>query len=97
MDDVSNSEQNIDLYNNDDFTLEIVPQEPPLPPIHLQIKWAAENQIRKYYPEYKQLNILMEGNETEIAKMRTFIQAVRDWSNGPNPDLNVVTTIVPQP
>ena len=66
------------------------------PPLEIKVKWAARDQIVKFYPEYKQLNILMEGNESEIAKMKAFIQSVRDWSNGPNPDLEVVKTIVPQ-
>jgi len=28
--------------------------------------------------------------------MKAFIQAVRDWSNGPNPDLTAVRAITPQ-
>lgn len=43
--------------------------------------------IRGHYPEYKQLNILMSGDEVEKAKMTAFISACRTWSNGvaPNP------------
>jgi len=70
--------------------------EIPQLPLVIQIKNAAYDQIVKYYPEYKQLNILMEGSEAEITKMKTFIQAVRDWSNGPNPDLTAVRAITPQ-
>ena len=79
-----------------DLVVQETPIEIPQLPIQIQIKNAAENQIRKYYPEYKQLNTLMEGDQGKIAVMKAFIQAVRDWSNGPNPDLTVVTTIVPQ-
>ena len=38
------------------------------------------------YPEYKQLNILRGSNQVEIAKMNTFIDAVRAWANSTNPD-----------
>ena len=75
-----------------------VAQEPdPIPevPMATRIRWAAEARIKRFYPEYKQLNILMAQDEVEIVKMRSFIEAVRDWSNGSSPDLAVVETISP--
>ena len=76
-----------------DFT-----QEPPVlvytkTDEELYIEWEkseinqfAQDYIYKYYPSWKQSNILREGNEVEILKMSTFINAVRDWSNQENPD-----------
>lgn len=51
--------------------------------------------IRGHYPEYKQLNILMSGDEAEKAKMSTFIDACRAWSNGDSPDPAVLAEIKP--
>lgn len=51
-----------------------------------EINQFAQDHIYKYYPSWKQSNILREGNEVEILKMSTFINAVRDWSNQENPD-----------
>ena len=76
-----------------DFT-----QEPPVliytkTDEELYIEWEkseinqfAQDYIYKYYPSWKQSNILREGNDVEISKMSTFINAVRDWSNQENPD-----------
>ena len=50
------------------------------------INYFAGNKIRAVYPEYKQLNILRSSNQVEIAKMNTFIDAVRAWANSTNPD-----------
>jgi hypothetical protein len=50
------------------------------------IKYIAGEYIRRYYPEYKQLNIIRTGTEAEQAKMTTFIDAVRAWSNSETPD-----------
>jgi hypothetical protein len=51
--------------------------------------------IRGHYPEYKQLNILMSGDEAEKSKMSTFIAACRAWSNGDNPDPAALAAITP--
>jgi hypothetical protein len=50
------------------------------------IRYISGEYIRRYYPEYKQLNIIRTGTEQEQTKMTTFIDAVREWSNGENPD-----------
>ena len=50
------------------------------------IKFIAGEYIRKYYPEYKQLNILRTGTAEEQEKMTAFIDAVRAWSNAESPD-----------
>jgi hypothetical protein len=41
----------------------------------------AARQILKYYPEWRQLNILRTGTEHEQIKMSQFIDACRSWSN----------------
>jgi len=51
-----------------------------------EINQFAQDQIFKFYPLWKQQNISLEGNEAKIAKMTTFINAVRAWSNSENPD-----------
>jgi hypothetical protein len=51
-----------------------------------EINEFAQEHIFKYYPSWKQSNILREGDQTEITKMGTFIDSVRSWSNGENPD-----------
>lgn len=51
-----------------------------------EINQFAQEHIYKYYPNWKQSNILREGTEVDILKMSTFINAVRDWSNQENPD-----------
>jgi hypothetical protein len=51
-----------------------------------EINEFAQNHIYKYYPSWKQSNILREGTEEQKSQMGTFINAVRDWSNGENPD-----------
>jgi len=51
-----------------------------------EINQFAQEHIYKYYPVWKQSNILREGNEVEILKMSSFIDAVRAWSNQENPD-----------
>lgn len=50
------------------------------------IRYIAGEHIRRYYPEYKQLNIIRTGTDEEQAKMTAFIDAVRAWSNSENPD-----------
>lgn len=50
--------------------------------IELENRIAARNRITKYYPEWKQLNILREGNSRKIEAMGKFIDACRKWSNG---------------
>ena len=51
-----------------------------------EINEFAQNHIYKYYPAWKQSNILRDNNSNEISKMGTFIDAVRAWSNSDNPD-----------
>lgn len=44
------------------------------------INWFAGQHIEKYYPLWKQSNITQAGG-AELTKMKTFIDAVRAWSN----------------
>jgi hypothetical protein len=41
----------------------------------------AQRQIFKYYPDWRQLDVMRRGTEAEKATMDTFIDACRDWSN----------------
>jgi hypothetical protein len=41
----------------------------------------AARQILKYYPEWRQLNIIRTGTEEEKTQMSEFIDACRAWSN----------------
>lgn len=51
-----------------------------------EINEFAQEHIFKYYPSWKQSNILRENDSEEVTKMGIFIDAVRDWSNQTNPD-----------
>jgi hypothetical protein len=50
------------------------------------INYIAGEHIRKYYPEYKQLNIIRTGTVAEQDQMTAFIDAVRAWSNSDSPN-----------
>lgn len=50
------------------------------------INYIAGEYIKKYYPEYKQLNIIRTGSDSEKLTMNTFIDTVRAWANSSNPD-----------
>lgn len=61
------------------------------------INWFAGQHIEKYYPLWKQSNITQVGG-TELTKMKTFIDAVRAWSNTdplPNPWDGTLEAITP--
>ena len=62
-----------------------------------EINQFAQDYIHKYYPQWKQSNIIREGSVEDIAKMGEFINAVRAWSNQTNPDPwnNSLQSIVP--
>lgn len=51
-----------------------------------EINEFAQEHIFKYYPSWKQSNILRENNPQEVTKMGNFIDSVRAWSNQVNPD-----------
>ena len=44
----------------------------------------AYKQIIKYYPEWRQLNIIRNGTLEENSKMSEFIDSCRAWSNDPS-------------
>ena len=46
-----------------------------------EINDFAQKQIYKYYPAWKQSNILRDGTAEQKNEMGLFIDAVRDWSN----------------
>lgn len=58
-----------------------------------QIKSKAQQLIVEQYPDYKQRNILMSGNELAISEMNAFIEPIRIRSNEIESDLNDCTTI----
>lgn len=41
----------------------------------------CRNHIFKYYPDWKQLDIMRRGTKEANDKMNTFIDTCRDWSN----------------
>jgi hypothetical protein len=51
--------------------------------------------INRFYPVYKQLNILRSGSEAEQQQMDAFIEACRAWANSGAPVLSGVSKIVP--
>ncbi len=51
--------------------------------------------IERYYPIYRQFNLLRSGSEDEKRKMGAFIDACRDWSNGEKPDPAALKAIQP--
>lgn len=55
----------------------------------------ARSKIISHYPEWKQLNILREGNPKTIETMGRFVDACRDWSNDPNSDPSAIDRIKP--
>jgi hypothetical protein len=62
-----------------------------------EINEFAQEHIFKYYPNWKQSNILRENDSVEVLKMGTFIDAVRNWSNqeGADPWDGSLDTIIP--
>ena len=64
-------------------------------PLKIRINNLAGDYIGSFYPTHKQMNTLLEGSEEEIATMKAFIKAVRDWSNGESPDYEELKKIVP--
>lgn len=55
----------------------------------------AKARIEAIYPVYRQLNLLRAGTDEEKAKMSTFIDACRTWSNGESPDPAALEAIQP--
>ncbi len=56
---------------------------------------AARARIVEFYPEWKQLNILREGDATSITKMGIFIDACRAWSNDATSEFTSLEKIIP--
>lgn len=54
----------------------------------------ASKEIRSKYPEWKQINIIRNGDEKEIMNMGEFIDSVRDWSNTLSLPENNISIIV---
>jgi len=65
------------LISTDDVSIEWEP---------IDINYIAGEKIKAVYPEYKQLNIMRTGTDEQVAAMTAFIDAVRAWANGDNPD-----------
>lgn len=58
-----------------------------------QTKSKSQQLILAEYPDYKQRNILMSGDEVAIAEMNAFIEPIRIRSNEIESDINDCTTI----
>lgn len=52
-----------------------------------EINVAATTHIYKYYPIWKQSNIISFGTDSEKTKMSVFIQTVISWTDSQNPQL----------
>lgn len=63
--------------------------------IEKESRIAARNRITEFYPEWRQLNILREGNDRKIASMGKFIDACRKWSNEESASINDLEKIKP--
>jgi hypothetical protein len=50
-----------------------------------EINDFAQKQIHKYYPAWKQSNILRDGTAEQKNEMGVFIDSVRNWSNQSTP------------
>lgn len=60
-----------------------------------EINQFAFDQITKFYPLWKQNNILNSGDQEKITSMYEFIDRVREWSNSTDPIREDVLEIVP--
>lgn len=79
--------RNVYQLNEETEEYELVGQDDCLVEWELDdIRYISGEYIRRYYPEYKQLNIIRTGTTEEQTKMTAFIDAVRAWSNGVSPD-----------
>ena len=56
---------------------------------------AVHAHIIAVYPLWKQLNILREGNASDVATMGRFIDACRAWSNNDNVSRDKLNEILP--
>lgn len=59
------------------------------------IKSAATGYIVKFYPTWKQLNVLREGDKQDIEKMSRFIDSVRAWTRKPKAKIEDLEKILP--
>lgn len=60
-----------------------------------QARLQASQKINDAYPLWRQLNVMLSGTDAERSAMTTFINAVRAWSNGDNPDPVALAAITP--
>jgi len=51
--------------------------------------------IERFYPMYKQINILRGDSKEERERMNRFIDACREWANQENPMLNELSRNTP--
>lgn len=68
--------------------------ESPVDPV-VQSRHLCADHIAKFYPMWKQINVVRSGNAAEIQKMGAFIDACRNWSNQSDPKLEDLTQIAP--
>jgi len=60
-----------------------------------QARLQASQKINDAYPLWRQLNVMLSGTDAERGAMAAFINAVRAWSNGENPDSVALEAIQP--
>lgn len=64
-------------------------------PATLRARELCAQHIAKFYPDWKQLNILRVGTKAQKDQMTAFIDACRDWSNGDKPNPADLAAIAP--
>ena len=68
--------------------------EMPVDPV-VQACHSCADHIAKFYPVWKQLNVIRSGDAAEIQKMGVFIDACRDWSSQIEPKFADLVQIEP--
>jgi hypothetical protein len=64
-------------------------------PATVRARELCAQHIAKFYPDWKQLNILRVGTKVQKDQMTAFIDACRDWSNAEKPNPADLATIAP--
>jgi hypothetical protein len=68
--------------------------EYPVDPV-VQSRHLCADHIAKFYPMWKQINVIRSGDTAAIQKMSAFIDACRDWSNHSEPKFEDLIQIAP--
>lgn len=64
-------------------------------PATVRARELCAQHIAKFYPEWKQLNLLRAGTKAQKDQMTAFIDACRAWSNAEKPNPADLAAIQP--